>query len=81
MIEHNKSAVTYFIADLHLSETRPDITACFMRFIENEAIKAGKLYILGDFFEAWVGDDDDSPYLTTIANALTKLNKSVSYIS
>jgi len=76
MIENNKSAITYFIADLHLSETRPDITACFIRFIENEAIKAGKLYILGDFFEAWVGDDDDSPYLTTIANALTLLHKS-----
>lgn len=75
IIDNNKSAINYFIADLHLSETRPDITDCFLRFIENEAIKAGKLYILGDFFEAWVGDDDDSPYLKTIANALTKLNK------
>ncbi|MBU2872306.1 UDP-2,3-diacylglucosamine diphosphatase [Colwellia sp. E2M01] len=76
MTDNNKSAVTYFIADLHLTESRPDITACFMKFIANEAPKAEKLYILGDFFETWVGDDDDSPYLKTIADALTGLNKS-----
>ena len=62
MIENNKTAMTYFIADLHLSENRPDISACFLRFLENDAINAEKLYILGDLFEAWVGDDDDSPF-------------------
>ncbi len=75
MIENNKTAVTYFIADLHLSENRPDISACFLRFLANDAIEAEKLYILGDLFEAWVGDDDDSPFLKTIADALTKLSQ------
>jgi UDP-2,3-diacylglucosamine hydrolase len=76
VIENNKTAVTYFIADLHLSESRPDISACFLRFLANDAIEAEKLYILGDLFEAWVGDDDDSPFLKTIADALTKLGQS-----
>jgi len=74
MIHKNKTAITYFIADLHLCENRPDITACFLRFLKNDAIEAEKLYILGDLFEAWVGDDDDSPYLKTIADALTQLS-------
>jgi UDP-2,3-diacylglucosamine hydrolase len=76
MTQQNKTAITYFIADLHLSENRPDISACFFRFLEDEAVKAEKLYILGDLFEAWVGDDDDSVYLQTIAQALTKLSLS-----
>ena len=76
MVHKNKTAITYFIADLHLSENRPDISACFFSFLKNEAVEAEKLYILGDLFEAWVGDDDDSPYLKTIAQALTKLSLS-----
>lgn len=66
--------ITYFIADLHLAQNRPDITACFLRFLENDAPQAQHLYILGDLFEAWIGDDDDSPFLTTIAEALTALS-------
>lgn len=66
--------ITYFIADLHLAQNRPDITACFLHFLKNEAAQAKTLYILGDLFEAWVGDDDDSAYLTTIAKALTTLS-------
>jgi len=69
-----KQQVTYFIADLHLAQNRPDITACFLRFLKNEATRAQHLYILGDLFEAWIGDDDDSEYLTTIAEALTALS-------
>ena len=66
--------VTYFIADLHLAQNRPDITACFLHFLENEATQAQTLYILGDLFEAWIGDDDDSAYLKTIAKALATLS-------
>jgi UDP-2,3-diacylglucosamine hydrolase len=66
--------VTYFIADLHLAQNRPDITDCFLRFLKNEATQAQTLYILGDLFEAWVGDDDDSTYLATVAKALTTLS-------
>jgi len=76
MIRSKDTAITYFIADLHLCENRPDISACFLRFLKNDAIEAEKLYILGDLFEAWVGDDDDSPYLKTIAGALTQLSLS-----
>lgn len=68
--------ITYFIADLHLAQNRPDITACFLHFLKNEAVKAQTLYILGDLFEAWIGDDDDSAYLATIAKALTTLSGS-----
>ena len=70
----NQPQVTYFIADLHLAQNRPDITACFLRFLKGDAIQAQELYILGDLFEAWVGDDDDSEFLTVIAQALTALS-------
>lgn len=76
MINSNDTAITYFIADLHLCENRPDISTCFLHFLESDAIQAEKLYILGDLFEAWVGDDDDNPYLKTIADALTHLSQS-----
>jgi UDP-2,3-diacylglucosamine hydrolase len=64
----------YFIADLHLSEDRPDITACFLSFLQDEAPKAQTLYILGDLFEYWVGDDDDSPFVVKIAQAIKSLS-------
>jgi UDP-2,3-diacylglucosamine hydrolase len=69
-----KPQVTYFIADLHLTQNRPDITACFLRFLKSDAPQAQQLYILGDLFEAWIGDDDDSDYLNTIAEALAALS-------
>jgi UDP-2,3-diacylglucosamine hydrolase len=69
-----KEEVTFFIADLHLAQNRPDITACFLRFLKGDATQAQQLYILGDLFEAWIGDDDDSDFLTTIAESLTALS-------
>jgi UDP-2,3-diacylglucosamine hydrolase len=72
----DKASVTYFIADLHLAENRPDITACFLSFLKDEAPKTSKLYILGDLFESWIGDDDDSLFVTTIATALLTLKTS-----
>lgn len=47
-----------FISDLHLDAARPDITAQFVDFLAHEARTARALYILGDLFEAWIGDDD-----------------------
>ena len=76
MISNIKTAVTYFIADLHLCESRPDISACFLTFLKTDAPEAEQLFILGDLFETWVGDDDDDPFLITIADALTTLNNS-----
>ena len=68
--------LTYFIADLHLSEQRPDITGCFLTFLKEQAPQAETLYILGDLFEYWIGDDDDSPFVNQIANALKSLSNS-----
>ena len=48
---------TLFISDLHLSATRPAITDLFLAFLEREARAAEALYILGDFFEYWIGDE------------------------
>ncbi|MBA3929592.1 MAG: UDP-2,3-diacylglucosamine diphosphatase [Xanthomonas sp.] len=51
---------TLFISDLHLDAERPAVTELFGAFMQKEAIRADALYILGDLFEAWVGDDDPS---------------------
>jgi len=67
-------SVTYFIADLHLAQNRPDITACFLSFLNNDAPKADTLYILGDLFEYWIGDDDKNPFVVEVACALKALS-------
>ena len=46
-----------FISDLHLEAERPDISKQFLHFLETEASEAEELYILGDLFEYWIGDD------------------------
>ena len=46
-----------FISDLHIDANRPEITAQFADFLRTEARAADALYILGDLFESWVGDD------------------------
>ncbi|NLS55191.1 UDP-2,3-diacylglucosamine diphosphatase [Hafnia alvei] len=67
---------TLFIADLHLSEQEPAITAGFLRFLQRDAYQADALYILGDFFEYWIGDDDPQPLHREIAAALRDLTSS-----
>lgn len=62
------------ISDLHLEEERPDITRAFLRFLETRAAQAEALYILGDFFEVWVGDDGMTSYQHEIASALRLLS-------
>jgi UDP-2,3-diacylglucosamine hydrolase len=64
---------TLFISDLHLEADRPDIGKQFLHFLETEAREADDLYILGDLFEAWVGDDDPNTHYFTIKRALRKL--------
>lgn len=66
---------TLFIGDLHLSEQEPAITAGFLRFLREEAAQADALYILGDLFDAWIGDDDPQPLHHTVAAALLTLHK------
>ena len=65
---------TLFIADLHLSTTRPDITAAFLRFLRQQAAGCDALYILGDLFEVWIGDDNPEPLLDEVAHGLKTLS-------
>lgn len=62
---------TLFISDLHLSPARPHITVLFERFLEEIAQQAEALYILGDLFEYWAGDDDlADPFNASVTKAL-----------
>lgn len=65
---------TLFIADIHLCVEEPAITAGFLHFLRREAQHADALYILGDLFEAWIGDDDPNPLHAEVAQALSQLN-------
>lgn len=64
------------ISDLHLEEERPAITRAFLHFLQSQASKAEALYILGDFFESWIGDDAMTPFQSHIAQALKALSDS-----
>lgn len=72
-MKNTKEQVSYFIADLHLAENRPDITACFLSFMKNDAIKAEQLYILGDLFEVWFGDDYKTELTQSVVDAIQML--------
>ena len=65
-----------FIADLHLSAERPETIRRFLDFLEGEARKAEALYILGDLFEAWLGDDLILPEYVPVLDALRALSDS-----
>ncbi|MEO6968430.1 MAG: UDP-2,3-diacylglucosamine diphosphatase [Rhodanobacteraceae bacterium] len=65
---------TLFISDLHLDNARPCIVAQFERFLATQARGAESLYILGDLFETYIGDDDDAPLPARVAAALRALN-------
>jgi len=66
---------TLFIADLHLDPERPEITRLFGDFLQDEARGADALYILGDLFESWVGDDDPSEAGAFVAARLFALHQ------
>jgi UDP-2,3-diacylglucosamine hydrolase len=61
---------TLFISDLHLESERPDIATQFLEFLQTDAVAADALYILGDLFESWVGDDDPDEHYAKIKSAL-----------
>lgn len=65
-----------FISDLHLAWDKPEITQRFLDFLGNRAKTASTLYILGDLFDAWVGDDDSSPPNPKIRESLKRLTES-----
>ncbi|TMH40923.1 MAG: UDP-2,3-diacylglucosamine diphosphatase [Betaproteobacteria bacterium] len=63
-----------FISDLHLSEDRPAANERFFRFVEHDAAGADALYVLGDLFEYWIGDEDlETPFNALIAGFLQRL--------
>jgi UDP-2,3-diacylglucosamine hydrolase len=64
---------TLFISDLHLDASRPQITELFVDFVRREAVHARALYVLGDFFEAWIGDDAADETAIRVADALAAL--------
>jgi UDP-2,3-diacylglucosamine hydrolase len=68
--------VILLISDLHLEEERPDITRAFLDLLGGRARSAQALYILGDFFEVWIGDDAMTPYQLSICQALRELSDS-----
>ena len=61
------------ISDLHLEPEREDLMRAFFNFLENRAAAADSLYILGDFFEVWLGDDHDTPFNRSVIAALAAL--------
>jgi len=63
----------FFISDLHLSQDRPDITRIFLHFLAEIAPRSSTLYILGDLFEVWLGDDMILPDYQAPIEALHKL--------
>jgi UDP-2,3-diacylglucosamine hydrolase len=66
---------TYFISDLHLQTSEPAMAELFIAFLQQRAIEAETLYILGDFFEVWIGDDDDNPFHQKIIEALQQASQ------
>lgn len=67
---------TLFIADLHLSENHRHITDALFGFLDKEATNIETLYILGDMFEVWVGDDEHTALMDEVAQKLTDYSKS-----
>jgi UDP-2,3-diacylglucosamine hydrolase len=72
-------AATLFISDLHLSGERPAISERFFEFLHEQASRAAALYVLGDLFEYWIGDDEldagGDPLGRQVAAALGRLSK------
>jgi len=67
---------TYFISDLHLSQNRPEASALFLKFLTTEAKNAEALYILGDLFESWIGDDNFNAHDEKVLEGLSDFTKS-----
>lgn len=64
---------TYFIADLHLSENQPHLTRLFLDFMQQQAPDAEAVYILGDLFDFWIGDDEQSPLIEQVKEQIKRL--------
>ncbi|MDB5773899.1 MAG: UDP-2,3-diacylglucosamine diphosphatase [Herbaspirillum sp.] len=66
-----RNPVALFISDLHLQASLPLTAAAFLRFLDQHALRAQRLYLLGDFFEYWAGDDDiETPFNRQMVDAI-----------
>lgn len=65
-----------FISDLHIALEKPEITRRFLDFLTNRVTKSSTVYILGDLFDAWIGDDDPTPPNNKIRQQLKKITAS-----
>lgn len=68
------------ISDLHLQESRPDISNTLLHFLKSNQRQCDALFILGDLFEVWIGDDDDSELKNSVASALSDFNLAGAWI-
>ncbi|WP_210394872.1 UDP-2,3-diacylglucosamine diphosphatase [Motiliproteus sediminis] len=66
---------TLFISDLHLQSQRPHITRAFFNLLHHQARDADALYILGDLFDVWIGDDERTPLQNEVAAEIAALVK------
>jgi len=71
-----ENVTVLLISDLHLDAGKPELTAILKRFLAGPARQADELYLLGDVFETWVGDDDDSAFVSEIEASLRALSDS-----
>ena len=62
----------WLISDLHLQENRPELTKAFKKFLVSHAANVDSLYILGDLFEAWIGDDYENDFIAEVKFELKK---------
>ena len=71
--------ITLFLSDIHVSDQHPEISQHLKEFLLKEESKTNAIYVLGDLFEYWLGDDDPNPSFAEIKNLLKKLsNKNIS---
>lgn len=66
------SSHVHFISDLHLTQDRPENTQRFLAYLDSLEANVSDLYILGDLFDVWVGDDDPTPPNTQVKQQLSK---------
>lgn len=64
----------YFISDLHLQEDAPDSARLFFQFLDKLPAQTEALYVLGDLFEVWIGDDDNDPFVQSVIRALRNVS-------
>lgn len=73
-LAYNLGVRHLFVSDLHLDAATPRANAAFHRFLETEARAANTLFVLGDLFDSWIGDDDDDPTRDALCQSIAALS-------